>query len=411
MATVLPPPSKRQKLTAEQQKLDIIEAAKIPEGLGSIRVQFIDQATGQPTAGAISIPIAQATTKNLEVLLNSLQNQDDETAEKVPYRFTFQPDAASAVDIAANLYHSILQPGLKSTEDLITLQYTPLAVFRVRAVTRCSASISGHGAAILATAFSPASSSRMVSGSGDSTARIWDCDTGTPFATLKGHTGWVLAVSYSPDGSMIATGSYDKTVRVWDAKTGKPFGSESGTILKGHSHYITSLAWEPYHLQAPGRPRLASSSKDGTVRVWDVVGARTDFVLSGHTSTVSCVRWGAGPSGTGTLYTSSHDKTVKLWDVAKEGAIIKTLTAHAHWVNHLALSTDHVLRTAHHDPSPTPPPLTLTASDEAKRQRAADRYLKSASLTSGTSKPIERLVTASDDNTIFLWSTADLSNQ
>jgi WD40 repeat protein len=53
----------------------------------------------------------------------------------------------------------------------------------------------------------------MVSGSGDNTARIWDCDTGTPVHTLKGHTSWVLAVGWSPDDSRIATGSMDNTVR------------------------------------------------------------------------------------------------------------------------------------------------------------------------------------------------------
>jgi len=438
MATVLPPPSKRQKLAADQEKLDLTEQAKIPDGLGSVRVQFIDQATGQPTAGAISIPIAQATTKNLEVLLNSIQNQDEESAEKVPYRFTFLSDkqkdgedagATRAIDIPASLYHSILNPGLKTTEDLISLHFTPLSVFRIRAVTRCSASISGHGAAILACSFHPASSSRMASGSGDSTARIWDCDTGTPFATLKGHTGWVLAVAYSPDGSLLATGSYDRTVRIWDAATGKPYGATtttkpaaketktarpakdttpSGIVLSGHSNYITSLAWEPFHLSTSGRPRLASSSKDGTVRVWDVVRGMTDFVLSGHTSTVSCVRWGGhgGPGGdAGTIYTSSHDKTIKLWSGA-DGKLLKTLTAHAHWVNHLALSTDHVLRTAYHDPAPNAG-LPASASDEAKRAATRARYDKAATIGGALT---ERLVSASDDNTVFLWDTSSLAS-
>jgi ribosome assembly protein 4 len=408
MATVLPPPSKRQKLVADNDKLILEEQAKIPEGLGSVRVQFVDQATGQPTAGAISIPIAQATTKNLESLLNTLQNQDDENAEKVPYRFTFLSDKKEVaageeqdqriIDITNSLYHSVLKPSLKTTEDLITLHFTPLSVFRVRAVTRCSASISGHGSAILTTAFNPANSSRMASGSGDNTARIWDCDTGTPFTTLKGHTGWVLAVSYSPDGSLLATGSYDRTVRIWDAKTGKPFGGSTssettasskikkdtsdGVVLKGHTGYITSLAWEPYHLQAPNRPRLASASKDGSVRVWDVTSGRTDYVLSGHTSTVSCVRWGghAGPGGeAGTLYTSSHDKTVKVWVAGTEGRCIRTLSAHAHWVNHIALSTEHVLRTAFHDPAPNAQ-LPATASTEQKREFARRRYDQAATM-------------------------------
>lgn len=73
MATVLPPPNKRQRTilaekTREQQEID-----RIPENLGSIRVQFLDQATGQQTGGQVSIPIVDATVKNLELLLNTLQ--------------------------------------------------------------------------------------------------------------------------------------------------------------------------------------------------------------------------------------------------------------------------------------------------------------------------------------------------
>ena len=107
----------------------------------------------------------------------------------------------------------MINPGLISTEEVQNISAAPQAVFKVQAVSRCASTIPGHGEAILATQFSPRSSSRMVSGSGDNTARIWDCDTGTPVHTLKGHTSWVLAVGWSPDDSRIATGSMDNTVR------------------------------------------------------------------------------------------------------------------------------------------------------------------------------------------------------
>ncbi len=73
MATVLPPPSKRQKAavaakTREQQDID-----KVPDNLGSIRVQFQDHATGLAVGAPVSIPVVDATVKNLELLLNTLQ--------------------------------------------------------------------------------------------------------------------------------------------------------------------------------------------------------------------------------------------------------------------------------------------------------------------------------------------------
>lgn len=309
----------------------------------------------------------------------------------MPYRFSYRSDEkeGEVIDILSDLYQSLLKPGIKTPEDTVRLQYTPQAVFRVKAVSRCSASIAGHGEAILATAFSPSSSSRMVTGSGDSTARIWDCDTGTPVHTLKGHTSWVLAVSWAPNDQMIATGSMDNNVRLWNPKNGQALGGP----LKGHTKWITSLAWEPYHAQQKGKPRLASASKDSTTRVWNVVLRRIETVLTGHKGSVTCVRWG----GTGRVYTSSHDKTIKIWN-PDDGSLIQTLSSHAHRVNHLALSTDFILRSSfyeHREPVPE--------SDETKAEVAKRRFEKAAMVNN---KITEKLVSASDDFTMYLWDPA-----
>ena len=184
----------------------------------------------------------------------------------------------------------------------------------------------------------------------------------------------------------------DKEVRLWDPKTGDALGGS----LKGHSQWVTGLAWEPYHLQTPGRPRLASSSKDSTVRIWDTVLKRIENVLSGHKGSVTCVRWG----GTGKIYTSSYDKTVKIWD-ANKGTLISTLSAHAHRVNHLALSTDFVLRTAYHEHTGIIPPTT-----EAKIAKATERFEKAATINN---EIVERLVSASDDFTVYLWEPSNSS--
>lgn len=251
-------------------------------------------------------------------------------------------------------------------------------MFKVQAVTRMSHRIPGHGEAILAAQFSPATSGLLATGSGDKTARIWDTQTGTPKYTLSGHAHWVLCVAWSPDGERLATGSMDKSVRLWDPKTGKAAGTGA---LTGHSKWVTNIAWEPYHLWQNGSPRLASASKDTTIRVWAVNTGRTEHVLSGHRSSVSCVKWG----GTGLIYSGSHDKTVRVWN-AEKGTLVHTLSSHAHWVNHLALSTDFALRTSFYDHQATP------AGEEERRKKAKERFEKAARFQGQIA---ERLVSAS----------------
>lgn len=242
MATVIPPPSKRQKTAfAAQSRL---EAQPTPPPTGSIRIRIHDRSTSKPLGGSsVLVSLADATVKNLELLANSLNDVTD-PADRVPYRFFYiRGSTAEELSLAdtTDIHTALIKPGYVTTEDELVLYASPQAVFKVNPVSRCSSSIRGHGQPILAAQFSPATSSRLCTGSGDSTARIWDTETGTPMKTLSGHTGWVLCVSYSPDGSIIATGSWDKSVRLWTAD-----GKAQGRPLGGHTGFIHSLVRTRY---------------------------------------------------------------------------------------------------------------------------------------------------------------------
>jgi len=74
MATVLPPPSKRQRTDAAERARQQQEIEVIPSDAGTLRLQFFDETTGLAIGdGPILVPVADATPKNLEVLLNALQ--------------------------------------------------------------------------------------------------------------------------------------------------------------------------------------------------------------------------------------------------------------------------------------------------------------------------------------------------
>lgn len=191
-----------------------------------------------------------------------------------------------------------------SPEDVFELWCEPQAVFRVRGVGRCSATLSGHASPILCCAHSP-TGKYAATGSGDATARIWDMETETPKHTLAGHRGWVLCVEWDAREKMLATGGHDGQIRLWDPVA----GVATGAPLLGHSKWITSLAFEPLHLAQGATQRLASASKDGTVRIWNTSTRKLEVVLSGHAASVNVVRWG----GENVIYTGSSDRTVKVW--------------------------------------------------------------------------------------------------
>jgi WD40 repeat protein len=106
-------------------------------------------------------------------------------------------------------------------------------------------------------AWSP-DSTRLLSGSDDNTAKVWDTATGRCLRTLEGHQGGVGSVAWSPDGSRLLSGSYDNTARLWDAATGRCL-----LTLTGHQDWVTSVTW------SPNGTRILTSSRDSTIREWD----------------------------------------------------------------------------------------------------------------------------------------------
>lgn len=254
-------------------------------------------------------------------------------------------------------------------------------MFRIRPITRASSTLEGHTEAVLNVAFSPDGKS-LASGSGDTTVRIWDLQTETPMYTCEGHKHWVLFVSFSPDCTKIASGGMDHNIIIWNAENGEQFGSP----LRGHKNFITSLSWEPMISSQESR-RMASSSKDQCVRIWDTMNSTCLMSLTSHTASVTKALWG----GEGLIYSASQDRTIKVWH-ADEGIMMQELKGHAHWVNTLALSTDYVLRTGCFDH------IRKEFSGAKDMQKyAIERYEKVKDPKG------ERLVTGSDDLTMFLW--------
>ena len=119
--------------------------------------------------------------------------------------------------------------------------------------------------------------------------------------TFEDHTGEVLSLAFGPGGDRVVTGSTDGTARVWDTATGRQL-----LVLRGHRAAVSSVAF------AAGR--VATASQDGTVRVWDVAtqGSRDWLTLAAHPGGVESVDY--SPNSKQLLTTGNIDQRAKLWD-------------------------------------------------------------------------------------------------
>lgn len=223
-----------------------------------------------------------------------------------------------------------------------------------------------HAGSIVAVAVTP-DGTRVVTGSVDGTARLWDVATGAALGAPMAHDGPVRAVTFSPDGRHVATTSSDRTARVWDAATGAPVaaplvhtwrvhsavfspdGRRLVTTTHGHAHLWDTATWreatppldhgngESIDAAAfsPDGRVVVTAAADYTVRGWDVAtGAAVGQVR--HRSDVVDVEF--SPDGRH-LLTASLDRTAQLWDVSS-GAAEGSPLVHTGFVERARFSRD-----------------------------------------------------------------------
>uniref|UniRef100_A0A061RU95 Transducin (Beta)-like 1 n=1 Tax=Tetraselmis sp. GSL018 TaxID=582737 RepID=A0A061RU95_9CHLO len=179
--------------------------------------------------------------------------------------------------------------------------------------------LEGHESEVFVCAWNPVTAA-LASGSGDSTARIWDTDTGDAAPPeSQGRRGPplvlehcnnkgrekskdVTTLGWNQDGTMLATGSYDGLVRVWS------HDGELVNELKMHKGPIFSLKWN-----ARG-DFLLSGSVDKTAIVWDAKSGEVKQQFEFHTAPTLDVDWRNNTS----FASCSTDKMIYVCELGKQ---------------------------------------------------------------------------------------------
>jgi WD40 repeat protein len=155
---------------------------------------------------------------------------------------------------------------------------------------------------------------KVVTASADSTARVWDAQSGAQIAVLSGHTAEVYTASFSMDGKRVVTTSADNTARVWDLSVSPPMS----TILTGHTGDVVNASFS-----TDGK-WVTTASKDNTARVWDLSGAVPEAVeLGGHTKSVNTASF--SPDGK-SVVTASDDGNAIIHAVPTDDELVVLAT-------------------------------------------------------------------------------------
>lgn len=147
---------------------------------------------------------------------------------------------------------------------------------------------------------------RCISGSNDSTIRIWDMYSEQCVRLLKGHDGPVISFAVTQDGRKCVSSSEDKTIRIWDLESGQCLNTFNQPQRNSVAYSILVFAL------SPDGKRLVSGSDDWTLCVWDMESGGWPIILPGHSGPVRTLVF----TPDGNRYVSgANDGNVRIWEV------------------------------------------------------------------------------------------------
>jgi WD40 repeat protein/uncharacterized protein YegL len=166
---------------------------------------------------------------------------------------------------------------------------------------------------ITAVSFSP-DAAVLASGNYDGSIVLWDAVTLQEIRTLNGHTAEVTRVTFSPDGNILASSGCDNRVRLWDIQSGQEIDLPGNVGLSCYSSASFS----------PSSTLLASGHEGGVITLWNLATGQKNPLERIHTNGITSLAF--SPDGS-MLASASEDGKVILWNPSS-GNVLRELNGH-----------------------------------------------------------------------------------
>lgn len=182
--------------------------------------------------------------------------------------------------------------------------------------------INGHLGWVRCVAIDPVGNEWFVTGSNDTTIKVWDMSTGKLKITLAGHAMGVRGVAVSERHPYMFSASEDKLVKCWDL--------EKNTAIRDYYGHHSGVHTVSIH---PTVDLIATAGRDSVVKLWDIRTKEAVTTLVGHKGPINKVEClPVDPQ----IISGSTDATVILWDLVA-GKSMKVLTHHKRNVRSLSM--------------------------------------------------------------------------